>query len=142
MIDWDRIIITADDDVVQEAAGRTALLVKGIPGEPGDPGRAATIEVGTVRTVAPDQPAAVRNRGTSSAAVFDMDIPQGEAGSGAAWGGITGDIADQADLQAALSGKADAAGITLRPDYIISDVDLEDGVSTLETGKLYFYYEA
>lgn len=142
MIDWDRIIITADDDVVQEAAGRTALLVKGIPGEPGDPGRAATIEVGTVRTVAPDQPAAVRNRGTTSAAIFDIDIPQGETGSGAAWGGITGDIADQADLQAALNGKADAAGITLRPDYIISDVDLEDGVSTLETGKLYFYYEA
>ena len=32
--------------------------------------------------------------------------------------------------------------IVLRPDYIVSTVDLTDGTSSLESGKLYFYYEA
>ena len=51
-----------------------------VEGPKGDPGEAATIEVGTVRTVASDEPAAVRNVGTPNAAVFDFDIPRGESG--------------------------------------------------------------
>lgn len=38
--------------------------------------------------------------------------------------------------------KSELGGIQVRPDYIVSTVDLEDGVSPLDPGKLYFYYEA
>jgi len=37
---------------------------------------------------------------------------------------------------------SDCGGIQVRPNYIISNVDLVDGVSELEAGQLYFYYEA
>jgi len=43
---------------------------------------AATIEVGDVDTIAAGLPATIINSGTSSAAVFDFDIPQGAAGQG------------------------------------------------------------
>ncbi len=33
-------------------------------------------------------------------------------------------------------------GIQVRPNYVISTTDLEDGVSALATGKIHFYYEA
>lgn len=120
-------------------------LAQGVPGKDGQDGAAATVRIGTVTAVAPDQPAAVRNRGTEQAALLDIDIPRGQPGdaSSVPWGSVTGDIADQADLQAALSGKADAAGITLRPDYEIVPASQEptDGVTALETGKLIFVYE-
>ncbi len=48
----------------------------------GDPGDAATIAVGTVTTVNPGDPAVVTNVGTSDAAVFNFEIPQGAAGLG------------------------------------------------------------
>lgn len=75
----------------------------------GAPGTAATIAVGTVTTLPAGSPATVENAGTSSAARFDFGIPQGPQGEPGAstWGDITGDIADQADLQAALNSKAD-----------------------------------
>lgn len=66
------------------------------------------------------------------------------SGSGATWGNITGTISNQTDLQNTLNTKvniADCGGIQVRPDYTISTVDLTNGVSTLSTGKLYFYYE-
>jgi hypothetical protein len=44
-------------------------------------GDAATIAVGTVTTVSPATPADVTNVGTSSAAIFDFDIPQGATGA-------------------------------------------------------------
>lgn len=43
---------------------------------------AATIQVGDVDTIAAGLPATVINTGTSSAAVFDFDIPEGAAGQG------------------------------------------------------------
>lgn len=48
----------------------------------GDPGDAATIAVGTVTTVNPGDPATVTNVGTSDAAVFNFEIPQGAPGLG------------------------------------------------------------
>lgn len=45
----------------------------------GDTGDAATIAVGTVSTVLPSVPATVTNSGTSGAAIFDFEIPQGFA---------------------------------------------------------------
>lgn len=46
-------------------------------GAKGDPGDDATIEIGTVTTVNHDQPAAVENVGTPSAAKFNFSIPKG-----------------------------------------------------------------
>ena len=51
----------------------------GSPGSPGADGTAATIAVGTVTTVDPGDPATVTNSGSSSAAVFDFEIPLGPA---------------------------------------------------------------
>lgn len=53
----------------------------GLPGDKGDkgePGKAATIQVGTVRTVAPDAPATVTNTGTATEAVLEFEIPRGK----------------------------------------------------------------
>lgn len=54
----------------------------GADGQDGSDGAAATIAVGTVTTGAPGSSATVTNSGTSSAAVFDFSIPQGQPGSG------------------------------------------------------------
>jgi hypothetical protein len=52
----------------------------------GATGAAATISVGTVGTVSAGDPATVTNSGTSSAAVFDFEIPEGDPGAdGATW---------------------------------------------------------
>lgn len=65
----------------------TADLTNGIDGVDG---AAATISVGTVTTGAAGSSATVRNRGTSSAAVFDFTIPKGDTGNtGATGNGIS-----------------------------------------------------
>ena len=52
-------------------------------GSKGDKGDAATIAVGTVTTLPAGSSATVTNAGTSSAAVFNFGIPQGQDGTGA-----------------------------------------------------------
>ena len=52
----------------------------GKDGAEGPEGKAATIQVGTVQTLAPDQPATITNVGTENAAVFNFGIPKGETG--------------------------------------------------------------
>jgi SPP1 family predicted phage head-tail adaptor len=54
----------------------------GQTGAQGPAGTAATVSVGTVTTGAPGTSAAVTNSGTSSAAIFNFTIPQGESGTG------------------------------------------------------------
>ena len=54
--------------------------VAGTAGQNGAPGAAATIAVGTVTTVNPGDPATVTNVGTSGAAIFDFEIPEGATG--------------------------------------------------------------
>lgn len=39
-----------------------------------------------------------------------------------------------------ITNKPTLGGIQVRPDYVISNTDLTDGSSPLETGKVYFYY--
>lgn len=56
----------------------------GATGATGPAGQAATIAVGTVTTGQPGTSATVTNSGTSSAAVFDFTIPQGEKGDAGA----------------------------------------------------------
>lgn len=53
----------------------------GETGATGAAGAAATIDAGTVNTVAFGQPARVTNVGSQSAAVFNFDIPAGQPGS-------------------------------------------------------------
>lgn len=60
-----------------------------LEGENGDDGVAATIAIGTVTTVAANQPATATNVGTATAAVFNFEIPQGQAGAD---GDGTGDM--------------------------------------------------
>lgn len=48
-----------------------------VVGTPGVTGERGTIEIGTVTTVAPDQPATVENIGTVSDAILDFEIPRG-----------------------------------------------------------------
>ena len=91
----------------------TANVSNGTDGTDGQDGSAATISVGTVTTLQPNQQAYVTNVGTSSAAIFDIGIPQGqkgEAGSG------TGDmLASTYDPNGTV---AAAGGI---PDYVDSN---------------------
>jgi len=58
----------------------------------GPVGPAATVSVGSVTTGEPGTPAAVTNSGTSSAAVFNFTIPQGQTGAEGPEGpqGLTG----------------------------------------------------
>lgn len=67
----------------------------------------------------------------------------------AQWGSITGSITTQDDLveyitnsiTTSLSTLPIFGGIEVRPNYSISTVDLQEGISDLTAGKLYFYYE-
>lgn len=52
----------------------------GPQGATGPTGSAATISVGTVTTVAAGTPAQITNGGTSTAAIFNFQIPQGPTG--------------------------------------------------------------
>jgi len=53
----------------------------GPPGQTGLPGTAATINVGSVNTLSPASPASVTNVGTTSNAIFNFGIPQGQTGA-------------------------------------------------------------
>ena len=56
------------------------VTTKGATGPKGDKGDAATLTVGTTTTTAAGGDAKVTNSGTTSAAVFDFEIPRGEKG--------------------------------------------------------------
>lgn len=107
----------------------------------GQNGAAATVAVGTVTTLSPGSPATVTNVGTSAAAVFNFGIPQGAAGSGSSvsWGGVTGTLSNQTDLQTALNGKQAShanltafAGVSIAADTLIYG----NGAGTLGTATI------
>lgn len=54
---------------------------QGPKGDKGDPGQNATIAIGTVTTLEPDQEATVQNTGTETNAVLAFGIPKGETGA-------------------------------------------------------------
>jgi len=72
---------TAPSQTLNLTIPRGNTGVQGETGPQGVPGDAATVEVGTVDTLDPGDPATVTNSGTSSEAVFDFGIPQGEPGT-------------------------------------------------------------
>ena len=98
MIDWTKVIITADDDTVAMAAGQVILLASGVPGE------SASVEVVETVTLDPLEDADVENVGDSRNVKLKFKIPRGDSG---VWGGIGGNLSDQADLKQALDAKAD-----------------------------------
>lgn len=82
-------------------AEKTAIIT-------GPAGLAGSIQVGTVTTLPAGSSATVVNMGTTNSAIFDFGIPKGADGAGggsATWGGITGTLSAQTDLNSALSGK-------------------------------------
>ena len=82
---------------------------KGEKGDTGPTGEAATIQVGTVTTLSPSQPAYVQNVGTEQNAIFNFGIPKGDSGSGegsnADFSNITGSPYDCDALAIALNEK-------------------------------------
>lgn len=74
------IVRTLIGNIKGPAGATGATGATGAAGANGTDGAAATISVGTVSTTAYGNPAEVTNSGTSSAAVFDFVIPQGQPG--------------------------------------------------------------
>lgn len=125
-------MVVGDDAWGMQTIAVTVLSAeRGAKGEQGEQGQAATITVGNTYTRPAGAPAAVMNSGTSSDAKLDFYIPQGEKGEKGAdgavhytagvgititpqnvieatglthveWGTVTGNIANQTDLQNAL----------------------------------------
>ncbi|RLA60761.1 MAG: hypothetical protein DRQ89_12305, partial [Epsilonproteobacteria bacterium] len=83
----------------------------GPEGPAGTPGAAATIAVGSTDTISPGNPATVLNVGTSTAAIFEFDIPQGEQGAAGAPGADGADGADGAQGEDGLTGGQGIQGI-------------------------------
>lgn len=70
------------DPCCQSTGGAvSASTGAGLKGDKGDPGQNATVAVGTVYTVAHDQPAKVVNIGTSTHAILNFQIPKGASGA-------------------------------------------------------------
>jgi hypothetical protein len=82
-----------------------------IPMMSGEAGTSASIQIGTVTTLSAGSGATVSNSGTAQNVILDFGIPMGATGSGTtfAWGGATGNLSDQTDLQNALNLKANLA---------------------------------
>lgn len=92
--------------------GRINSIPAGIPGSPGepggigDPGRAGTLVVGTVTSLAPSSSAFVTNVGTEVDAVLNFGIPRGLQGIQGIQGlrGLTGPKGDDGDTPSILIG--------------------------------------
>lgn len=96
--------------ITDEQGTTTASVANGTNGQDGD---AATIQVGQVETLEPNQQAYVTNVGTSAAAIFNIGIPKGQKGdSGSGTGDMTASVYDPSGTVAA------AGGI---PDYVDSN---------------------
>ena len=75
MIDWTKVLVMADDDIVGIAAGQVVLFASGVPGQ------AATLDVAATETLAPGEDAYVRNLGTDRNALLEFGIPRGITGN-------------------------------------------------------------
>jgi hypothetical protein len=84
-------------------------------GDTGATGPSPNISIGTVTTLATGESATASLTGTSPNYTLNLGIPMGATGSGAsvAWGGITGTLSNQSDLNTALAAKAPLASPTL-----------------------------
>ena len=94
----------------------------GPTGANGLDGIAATIAIGTVTTLDPDEDAIVENTGTSSAAVFDFGIPKGEKGDT----GETGAQGETGENGAPGQDGRGIVGTTLVDNSLVIEYDDED----------------
>ena len=114
--------------ITDETGTTTANITNGIngsDGQDGADGAAATIEVGEVTTLLPTDSAVVTNSGTSSAAVFNFGIPQGQQGIQGIQG-IQGDpgVSPRAVVEQTASG----ATITIEDYQTVTTADIYNGV--------------
>lgn len=86
----------------------------GPQGSSGTPGKAATIQIGSVTTLAAGSQATVTNVGTENEAIFNFGIPKGEPGSG---GGTT----DYVDL----SNKPKINNVELNGNKTLSELGIQ-----------------
>ena len=98
---------------------------QGEQGEPGPQGPAATVEVGETTTLPAGSSASVTNSGTTSAAIFNFAIPQGQKGDRGEKGdkgddgtgiSIDGTVATYADLPTNLGSADDGKGYYVEAD--------------------------
>lgn len=103
MINWDEVVITVDDEIVDAASGQIMIFVAG------EPGHTATIVAGIIEMLPAGSEPYVINVGTPNDGIFNFGIPYPIL----VWGSITGDLTDQTDLQNALALKAPLASPAL-----------------------------
>ena len=103
-----------------------AIVAAGGGGGGGTPGQAATVTVGTTTTLPPGSQATVTNSGTTSAAVLNFGVPQGEKGEQGQQGiqGPTGPVgpagSDGENAVAALTPRGDYTA-SAEPAYVVND---------------------
>lgn len=90
----------------------------GPQGSSGTPGKAATIQIGSVTTLAAGSQATVTNVGTENEAIFNFGIPKGEPGSGGGTGGGTTDYVD-------LSNKPKINNVELNGNKTLSELGIQ-----------------
>ena len=90
-------------------------VVNGQDGADGQDGQTPDLQIGTVTTLSAGASATASVTGSAPNFSLNLGIPRGsdgEAGPGAVtWGGISGTLSSQTDLNSALSAKADASAI-------------------------------
>lgn len=91
----------------------------GPQGPSGTPGKSATIQIGSVTTLAAGSQATVTNVGTENEAIFNFGIPKGEPGSGGGTGGGTTDYID-------LSNKPKINNVELNGNKTLEDLGIEE----------------
>lgn len=108
--------------ITDEQGTTTASVTNGTNGQDGE---AATIQVGQVETLQPNQQAYVTNVGTSEAAIFNIGIPKGDKGdSGSGSGDMTASVYDPNGTVAS------AGGI---PDYVAGELPtVNDATLTIQ----------
>lgn len=123
--------VTAYDGYAEQIAGKAEKGEVGQPGpagpqgeqgEPGPQGPAATVEVGETTTLPAGSSASVTNSGTTSAAILNFAIPQGQKGDKGDKGddgtgiSIDGTVATYADLPTNLGTEDDGKGFYVEAD--------------------------
>lgn len=94
-INTGEIIASSEFNALVEALAEVQeYKANGLKGDKGDKGDAATIQVGTVETLEPNQNATVSNSGTATDAVFNFGIPKGAKGEPGAIQTVNGQAPD------------------------------------------------
>ena len=118
MINWDEVVITVDDEIVDAASGQIMIFVAG------EPGHTATIAVGIIEMLPAGSEPYVINVGTPNDGIFNFGIPYPIL----VWGSITGDLTDQTDLKDALDAKQDTLSFDSTPTEDSDNPVTSDGI--------------